>query len=59
MDTTLSREKAAKCFKVSLPTFNKFVKKHPYIIMDKEIIIEKLNECIEKESAGKNADKEK
>ena len=59
MDGILSKEQAARRFKVSLPTFNKFVKKHPSIIMNKEIIIEKLNECIEKESAGNSADKEK
>ena len=57
MDAILSKEEAARCFKVSLPTFNKYVKSHPSITQGKVIIVNKLKDCIEKESARAGSDK--
>lgn len=59
MEDILSKEEAARCFKVSVPTFNKYAKLHPGIVQGKEVILHKLKECIEKESARAGADKER
>ena len=58
MDGIFSKEEAARYFKVSLPAFDKFASKHPAIKHGQDIIIKKLNECVEKESAKAGSDKE-
>ena len=59
MEAIISKEEAARVFKVSVPTFNKYARIHPEILSGKSVILDKLKENIEKESARAGADKER